>query len=58
MAVGGQHTVLVDDCSNVYCWGMGDLGQLGNNSRKQEMQPVRLESMAQVLLHEQVGGVR
>jgi hypothetical protein len=29
VAVGAHHTVILDDSSSIYTFGMGDLGQLG-----------------------------
>lgn len=45
IVVGGQHTVLVDDLSNVYTMGLGDLGQLGHNNRNSFTRPHMIESL-------------
>ena len=37
ICVGSQHTIIVDDCSNIYSMGLGDTGQLGHNHRKYDI---------------------
>ena len=49
VAVGSQHTVLLDDLSNVYSMGLGDLGQLGHNNRLSYPQPRKIENLSQHL---------
>jgi alpha-tubulin suppressor-like RCC1 family protein len=49
IAVGGQHTIIVDDLSNVYSMGLGDLGQLGHNNRNSSTKPRLLENIKQLL---------
>lgn len=45
LVVGAQHTVLVDDFHQVYTMGLGDLGQLGHNSRKSHAAPKKIEQI-------------
>lgn len=49
IAIGSQHTVLVDDLSNVYTMGLGDLGQLGHNNRYSHSKPHKIDNLAQYL---------
>lgn len=49
VAVGSQHTVLLDDLSNVYTMGLGDLGQLGHNNRLSYALPRKIENLQQHL---------
>lgn len=49
LAIGAQHTILVDDYHHVYTMGLGDLGQLGHNNRKSYPQPRRIEHMQRYL---------
>jgi Regulator of chromosome condensation (RCC1) repeat len=42
VAIGGQHTILVDDNSNIYSFGFGDHGQLGHGNRRKQPNPNRL----------------
>jgi alpha-tubulin suppressor-like RCC1 family protein len=45
LVVGAQHTVLVDDFFQVYTMGLGDIGQLGHNSRKSYSSPKKIEQL-------------
>ena len=52
IAMGSQHTVMVDDGSTVYTMGLGDGGQLGHGNRKSLSQPVAMEALAQLVKKE------
>jgi hypothetical protein len=57
VVMGSQHTVILDDMSNLYTFGMGDLGQLGHNHRKSYSRPRQLEKLPVFLsLTESQGG--
>lgn len=45
VAMGSQHTVILDDMSNIYTFGLGDLGQLGHNHRKSYSKPRNIEKL-------------
>lgn len=45
IALGCEHTVIVDDYSNVYTFGTGDEGQLGHGNRKNRMEPCLVETL-------------
>eukprot|EP00981_Chlorochromonas_danica_P001703 scaffold369_cov177-Ochromonas_danica.AAC.36 len=49
IAVGSQHTVLVDDKWDVYTFGLGDLGQLGHSSRTSFSYPHPIELLQSIL---------
>ena len=46
IVVGAHFTAILDDMSNIYTFGLGDLGQLGHNNRKSYSQPRKVESLA------------
>jgi hypothetical protein len=46
---GSHHTVILDDCNNIYTFGLGDLGQLGHNSRTSYPLPHKIDKLAQYL---------
>ena len=46
---GSHHTVILDDCDNIYTWGLGDIGQLGHNSRVSFPKPQKIEKLNQYL---------
>jgi alpha-tubulin suppressor-like RCC1 family protein len=48
--VGNQHTVILDDKSNLYTMGFGDLGQLGHGNRKSLSFPRKIEKLKQQLI--------
>jgi len=45
MALGAEHTILVDNSSNFYSFGSGDSGQLGHNKRQPLAEPTLMETM-------------
>ena len=50
ICVGAHHTVLLDDASNVYTFGLGDGGQLGQGTRRSSSKPKLLEKLQTLLL--------
>ena len=50
IVTGSHHTVLLDDCDNIYTMGFGDLGQLGHNNRLSFPQPHKIEKLSQYLV--------
>ena len=46
IAAGSYFTALLDDMSNIYTFGQGDMGQLGHNNRRSAAQPRQIESLA------------
>ena len=49
VVTGSHHTVILDDCDNIYTWGLGDIGQLGHNSRVSFPKPQKIEKLNQYL---------
>ncbi|HHV16717.1 MAG TPA: DUF1533 domain-containing protein, partial [Gelria sp.] len=49
MAAGGRHTLLVDSSGNVWAWGQNDYGQLGIDNKKQQLEPVKVDSLSNVV---------
>eukprot|EP01035_Chromulina_nebulosa_P017265 gene17265-22797_t len=45
IATGKEHTVIVDDCANIYSFGKNDYGQLGHNNRIPLNDPKLLETI-------------
>ena len=45
VAVGRNHTVMVDTSSNVYTFGLGDAGQLGHGTFGNELEPRSLDTL-------------
>jgi hypothetical protein len=45
LSAGQGHTCGVTTDFSVYCWGMGENGQLGNNSRENSFVPVKVSSV-------------
>lgn len=43
VVTGSTHSCSLDDSNNIYCWGNGKLGQLGNGEFSNEYQPKRVE---------------
>lgn len=50
IALGSQHTVILDDASNVYTMGLGDSGQLGHNNRNSYAEPKLLDKLQAILV--------
>lgn len=46
ISLGSHFTVILDDMSNIYTFGLGDFGQLGHNNRKSSRQPRQIENLA------------
>ncbi len=44
ISAGHLHTCAVSNDNNIYCWGYGQFGQLGNNSTANRSLPVRVEA--------------
>lgn len=42
MAIGANHTCVLDEGCNVYCWGANNAGQLGNGTKKNSAIPVKI----------------
>ncbi|MFW5921054.1 MAG: RCC1 domain-containing protein, partial [Polyangiales bacterium] len=42
IAVGGQHTCARDEEGQVWCWGAGDRGQIGDGATRDRTAPVRV----------------
>ncbi len=42
ISVGDGHTCGITDETDAYCWGLGDRGQLGNDSRDSQATPGRV----------------
>lgn len=40
ISAGGDHTCAVTPARDAYCWGLGDLGQLGNGANARQGMPV------------------
>lgn len=53
---GSHHTVILDDCHNIYTMGLGDVGQLGQNSRLSYPTPRKIEKLSQYLASATPGG--
>jgi myosin heavy subunit len=49
VVTGSHHTVILDDCDNIYTWGLGDVGQLGHNNRVSYPRPQKIEKLGQYL---------
>jgi hypothetical protein len=49
IVTGSHHTVILDDCDSIYTMGLGDIGQLGHNSRVSYPKPQKIEKLAQYL---------
>jgi hypothetical protein len=49
IAVGANHTILVDDYYHVYSMGLGDCGQLGHSNRQSYTKPKRIEHIQRVI---------
>jgi len=56
IACGDWHTALLTAASEVYMWGSGRNGQLGNNSWVGSLIPIRIESLAAVNVTQVVCG--
>ena len=41
VAVGGNHTIVVDSVGDVWAWGLGDSGQLGLGDLENRCEPVQ-----------------
>ena len=49
ISLGSHHTVLLDDMSNVYTFGLGDGGQLGHGNRLSLARPQVMDKLRQIL---------
>ena len=49
ICIGAHHTVLLDDSSNVYSFGLGDGGQLGQGIRRSCIKPKILDKLQNLL---------
>ncbi len=45
IAAGRAHACAIYTSGQVYCWGAGDRGQLGNGSFESSAEPVRVEGI-------------
>lgn len=53
VALGGYHTVILDDANGVYSFGLGDCGQLGLMNRKNYSSPQVVDTMISLLEKEE-----
>lgn len=49
LAAGGRHTLLVDNSGNVWAWGQNDYGQLGINNHTQQLEPIKVSGLSNVV---------
>jgi len=49
LARGELHACALNDAGEVWCWGDGSLGQLGNGGRAESKRPVRVRGMPRVM---------
>lgn len=49
IAAGGRHTLLVDSAGKVWAWGQNDYGQLGINNHTQQLEPVQVNGLSNVV---------
>ncbi|MGR6836864.1 fibronectin type III domain-containing protein [Syntrophomonas erecta] len=49
IAAGGRHTLLIDSAGNVWAWGQNDYGQLGTANKEQQLEPVKVDSLNNVV---------
>lgn len=45
MHTGDSHSAVVTALGDVWCWGLGGMGQLGNGSRADSSVPVLVQGM-------------
>jgi len=55
VAVGSHHTVLLDDMFNVYTFGLGDGGQLGQGHRQSLARPHAMDKLRHLLANTERG---
>jgi len=48
VAVGGNHTIVVDSVGDVWAWGLGDSGQLGLGDLENRCEPVQVPELRRV----------
>ena len=58
VAVGSHHTVLLDDRSNVYTFGLGDGGQLGHGNRHGLQRPKCIDKLQTIMAGAERGEAR
>ena len=44
IAAGGAHTCAIDETETLYCWGLNDDGQLGDDSTTSSPIPVEVST--------------
>ena len=45
ISAGGNNTCVLSEANEVYCWGSGDIGKLGNNSTEKSNVPVKVNPL-------------
>ena len=49
VAAGSRHTLLIDSSGNVWAWGQNDYGQLGINNQTQQLEPVKVSNLSNIV---------
>mgnify|MGYP000843913996 FL=1 len=49
MAASGRHTLLIDSAGNIWTWGQNDYGQLGIGNKEQQIEPVKIGGLNNVM---------